>query len=246
MKKSNSPFLKCVSILTAILFIAVSVNCSTTAQSLVENSQRTISINMSATELIPADLIIFSININAEEKTPEAAFDTHKKREAVLASLLKEFDIKEEDINFQPIRMNKRTNYNNNRQEITTVQSNQQVSVSFSDFDIYEKIQVSLINNGFDSFNGNFSSTKIEEGKKKALVSAIQKAKERAAFIAEQSGVKIGDIQTINYSEHQIGRPQMVMEADMGRLKSESPSMMDFAQTVSVTSNISINFEIVN
>jgi uncharacterized protein YggE len=246
MKKSNSPFLKCVSILTAILFIAVSVNCSTTAQSLVENPQRTISINMSATELIPADLIIFSININAEEKTPEAAFDAHKKREAVLASLLKEFDIKEEDINFQPIRMNKRTNYNNNRQEITTVQSNQQVSVSFSDFDIYEKIQVSLINNGFDSFNGNFSSTKIEEGKEKALVSAIQKAKERAAFIAEQSGVKIGDIQTINYSEHQIGRPQMVMEADMGLFKSESPSMMDFAQTVSVTSNISINFEILD
>jgi uncharacterized protein YggE len=201
---------------------------------------------MSATELIPADLIIFSININAEEKTPEAAFDAHKKREAVLASLLKEFDIKEEDINFQPIRMNKRTNYNNNRQEITTVQSNQQVSVSFSDFDIYEKIQVSLINNGFDSFNGNFSSTKIEEGKEKALVSAIQKAKERAAFIAEQSGVKIGDIQTINYSEHQIGRPQMVMEADMGLFKSESPSMMDFAQTVSVTSNISINFEILD
>ena len=243
MNRFNKIYSKNIRLIPAILFLAVSINCSTMAQSVVENPQRTISINMSATELIPADLIIFSININAEEKTPQAAFDTHKKREAVLASLLKEFDIKEEDINFEPIRMNKRTNYNN-RQEEATINTNQQVSVSFSDFDIYEKIQVSLIENGFDSFNGNFSSTKMEEGKEKALVSAIQQTREKAAFIAEQSGVKLGEIITINYSEHQINYPPMAMEADMGRFKSEAPSMMDFAQTVSVTANISINFSI--
>lgn len=243
MNRFNNIYSKNIRLIPAILFMIVGVNCSTMAQPVAENSQRTISINMSATELIPADLIIFSININAEEKTPEAAFDTHKKREAVLASLLKEFDIKEEDINFEPIRMNKRTNYNN-RQEEVTVNTNQQVSVSFSDFEIYEKIQVSLIENGFDSFNGNFSSTKMEKGKEKALVSAIQKAKERAAFIAEQSGVKLGEITTINYSEHQVNYPPMFMEADMGRFKSEAPSMMDFAQTVSVTANISLIFQI--
>lgn len=243
MNRFNNIYSKNIRLIPAILFMIVGVNCSTMAQPVAENSQRTISINMSATELIPADLIIFSININAEEKTPEAAFDTHKKREAVLASLLKEFDIKEEDINFEPIRMNKRTNYNN-RQEEVTVNTNQQVSVSFSDFEIYEKIQVSLIENGFDSFNGSFSSSKLEEGKDKALVSAIQKAKERAAFIAEQSGVKLGEITTINYSEHQVNYPPMFMEADMGRFKSEAPSMMDFAQTVSVTANISLIFQI--
>lgn len=218
-------------------------NCNTTAQSVIENSQRTISINMSATELIPADMIIFNININAEEKTPETAFETHKKREAVLATLLKEFDIKEENINFEPIRINKRTNYNN-RQEEVTVNTNQQVSVSFSDFEIYEKIQVSLIKNGFDSFSGSFSSTKIGEGKEKALVSAIQKAKERAAFIAEQSGVKLGAIQTINYSDYQVNSRQRSVEMKLFESPDEAPSMMDFAQTVSVTANISIVFSI--
>ncbi|MEQ9090698.1 MAG: SIMPL domain-containing protein [Balneola sp.] len=243
MKKTSTRFSKGISLISAILFLTIALNCTTTAQSVIENSQRTISINMSATELIPADLIIFSININSEEKTPETAYDTHKNREAVLASLLKEFDIKEENINFEPIRMNKRTNYNN-RQEEVTVNTNQQVSVSFSDFEIYEKIQVSLIENGFDSFNGSFSSSELEDGKDKALVSAIQKAKERAAFIAEQSGVKLGEITTINYSEHQVDYPPMFMEANRGLFKSDAPSMMDFAQTVSVTANISINFEI--
>lgn len=243
MKKTSTRFSKGISLISAILFLTIALNCTTTAQSLVENSQRTISINMSATELIPADLIIFSININAEEKTPEAAFETHKKREAVLASLLKEFDIKEENINFEPIRMNKRTNYNN-RQEEEMIQTYQEVSVSFSDFEIYEKIQVSLIENGFDSFNGSFSSSELEDGKDKALVSAIQKAKERAAFIAEQSGVKLGEITTINYSEHQVDYPPMFMEANRGRFKSDAPSMMDFAQAVSVTSIISVVFSI--
>ena len=227
MNRFNNIYSKNIRLIPAVLFLFFSINCSTMAQPVAENSQRTI-----------------SININAEEKTPEAAFDTHKKREAVLASLLKEFDIKEESINFEPIRINKRTNYNN-RQEEVTVNTNQQVSVSFSDFEIYEKIQVSLIENGFDSFNGSFSSSELEEGKDKALVSAIQQAKEKATFIAQQSGVTLGNIQTINYSEHQVNYPPMAMEADVGRFKSESASMMDFAQTVSVTSTISINFEIV-
>ncbi len=243
MKKTSTRFSKGISLISAILFLTIALNCTTTAQSLVENSQRTISINMSATELIPADLIIFSININAEEKTPEAAFDTHKKREAVLASLLKEFDIKEENINFEPIRMNKRTNYNN-RQEEGMIHTYQEVSVTFSDFEIYEKIQVSLIKNDFDSFSGSFSSTKMGEGKAKALVLAIQQAKERAAFIAEQSGVKLGVLQTINYSDYQVNSRQRSVEMKLFESPDEAPSMMDFAQTVSVTSNISIVFSI--
>lgn len=73
MNRFNNIYSKNIRLIPAILFIIVGVNCSTMAQPVAENSQRTISINMSATELIPADLIIFSININAEEKTPEAA-----------------------------------------------------------------------------------------------------------------------------------------------------------------------------
>ncbi len=224
------------------LFLTLS-NCKTVAQSSnsTPNVPGSISIDMSATELIPADIIVFNININASAKTPQDAFDEHKKRESVLAGLLKEFDIEESEINFQPVRINKTTNYNNNRRE-EAVQTNQQVSVSFSDFSIYEKIQLTLIENGFDSFNGRFSSSKMEEGKIKALDMAIQKAKERAEFIAEKSGVKLRSITKISYSDHQVTRPPVVMEdAAMMRASSES-SMMDFAQTVSVTANISIEF----
>lgn len=203
--------------------------------------EKSISLNMSASEMLPANLIVFNININAEGDSPREAFELHKKRESVLAGLLKKFDIKEEDIKFQPVQISKR--YSNNGRN-TTPQTNQQVSVSFSDFKIYEEIQVSLIENGFDSFNANFSSTELEEGKLKALESAIALAKQRAELITKAAGVKLGTILNMNYSDHQ-GSFYRVSAMDMPAppMVKES-SMMDFEQTVSVTANINIVFAI--
>ncbi|MFV1885374.1 MAG: SIMPL domain-containing protein [Balneola sp.] len=202
-----------------------------------------ISINMTASEAVEADLIIFNINVNAEGKSPQAAFEIHKQREVLLASLLKEFDIKEEQIRFQPVRMSKR--YHNDRNSQITV-TNQQVSVTFSDFDIYEKIQLTLIENGFDNFNGNFSSTNIAEGKDKALISAIQSAKEKAKLIAKASGVEFGDVITISYSDYTVTPRSGRALYNMDMMEAASSSMMDFDQVVTVTANISIEFAIRN
>lgn len=209
----------------------------TSAQEHVD--ERTITINMSASEMLPADLIIFNVNINAEADSPEKAFQIHKERESLLAELLKKFDIKEENINYEPIRMNKR--YRND--DRMTTATNQSVSLTFSDFSIYEKIQVTLIENGFDSFNGRFSSTEISQGKEKALISAIEAAKERAELIAKTSGTSLGPVQHINYSDHQIGMPRQSDMMELQVMKSDA-SMMDFSQSVSVTANINISFSI--
>ena len=222
-----------ITLTVSLLFFGVS--CKSMAQQ-QPISERTITINMSASELLPANL--FNVNINAEADTPKEAFEAHKERESLLADLLKEFDIKEEDIDFEPIRMNKRY-----RNESQTTVTNQSVSLSFNNFGTYEKIQITLIENGFDSFNGQFSSTEISEGKEKALISAIEAAKERAELIANTSGVALGPVQTINYSDHQIGIPRKSSMMAMDAVRSES-SMMDFAQTVSVTANINISFSI--
>ncbi len=202
--------------------------------------EKSISINMSASELLPADLIIFNININAEGDSPREAFEIHKKRESVLADLLKKFDIDEEDINFQPVQISKR--YSNNGRNMIP-QTNQQVSVSFNDFKIYEEIQVRLIENGFDSFNASFSSSKLESGKLKALESAIASAKERAQLIAKASGVKLGSVINISYSDYQVTPFRAKSTMDMEQVVVSS-SMMDFDQTVSVTANINIEFAI--
>ncbi len=221
-----------------LTFLFFGIGCATQAQQ-IGDSQKKISINMTASEAVEADLVIFNININAEGKSPQEAFQIHKQREEVLAGLLKKFDIKEEDIKFLPVRMNKR--YSNDRNNQITV-TNQQVSVTFRDFDIYEEIQLTLIENNFDNFNGSFSSTMISEGKEKALVSAIQAAKEKATLIASASGVDLGTIINISYSDYTVTPRSSSGRFDL--MEQSSASMMDYNQIVNVTATISIEFSI--
>lgn len=224
------------------LLLMLFVGCSAQAQ-MLNPTPSTIDVSMTSSELLPADLIVFTININAEERTPRLAFTKHKERETLLAGLLKEMDIAEENIKYQPIRINKM--YRNNREDKYS-QTNQQVSVTFSDFSLYEELQLTLIENDFDSFNGNFSSTHMEKGKKNALKQAISAAKERAELIANETGVTLGTPFHISYSDYAV-RPTMSMEYDATALRSSAaPSMMDFAQTISVTATISIQFSIQN
>ena len=229
-----------ITLTVSLLFFGIS--CTTLAQQPV--SERTITINMSASELLPADLIIFNVTINAEGETPQEAYELHRERESILAGLLKDLNIKEENIDFEPIRMNRRqvngNRYNNQEPQYVT-NTNQSVSITFNDFEMYERIQLTLIENDFDTFNGQFSSTKIAEGKEKALISAIEASRERAELIAQTSGVEVGDIYTINYSDHQISIPRKVNSMEMMSMAADA-TMMDFAQTVEVRSNINISY----
>jgi len=224
-----------------VLVLMFGVGCSATAQSIDQNSG-TINISMSATEYLPADRIVFNINLNAEERTPRSAYQKHKEQETLLASLLQEFELEDDDIRFQPIRIDKM--YRNNREDLYS-RTSQQVSVTFNDFSIYEEIQLTLIENNFDSFNGNFSSSKMEAGKEAALLSAIKAAGERAKLIAEVAGVELGKAYQIDYSEHAVNYPSVVMES-RAMMADAAPSLMDFEQVVSVTSGISIQFRIEN
>lgn len=238
----NGNRLSKITLTVSLLFFGMS--CTTLAQQPV--SERTITINMSASELLPADLIIFNVNINAEGKTPQEAYELHRERESVLAGLLKELDITEDNIDYEPVRMNRRqvngNRYSNNQEPEYITATNQSVSITFDDFSLYEKIQLNLIENGFDSFNGSFSSSKIAEGKETALISAIEAAKERAELIARTSGVELGSVSNINHSDHYIGLPRKTSSNMEAMSMVRDASMMDFSQTVEVRANINISY----
>lgn len=200
----------------------------------------TLNISASATVEVPADIIYFNINLNAESDSPQAAYDLHKEREQVLVELMKEYNIEEEDLTFQPISINK-TNVNSriNQREVR-YQTRQQVSIRFEDFDIYETIQIGLIENDFDNFNGRFSSTKAEEGKDEAIRKAIQSAKEKADVIAEESGVALGKINQLSYSHRQV--QPYAADVMSARVESSQPGLLEYAQTVTIEATISMEF----
>jgi uncharacterized protein YggE len=201
-----------------------------------------LSISVEEQVEMPADIIQFNINLNAEAETPQAAYQLHNKREEVLVNLLEKYDIAEEDIIYQPISIHKTNDYRREENEKTTYQTRQSVSLTIKDFKIYEQIQIGLIENGFDTFSGLFMSTKAELGKKQALKKAIQAAKEKAQLIAEEAGLQLGDILRINYSEHQY-RPYP--RANGYVALSETVQLTQYEQTVTFSALVSIDFELV-
>lgn len=204
---------------------------------------KVLSISAEGSVDLPADIIQFNINLNAEADGPQKAYDLHKQREDVLVQLLERYDIEDRDINFEPVsisRYNPGGRYS--EQEADRFRTQQAVAVKLTNFDIYERMQVALIEAGFDSFSGSFSSSEAEAGKDRALRRAIQTAKEKAALIANEAGVEVGTISGIDYS-HNEERP-MFARNNMAMLESSGGQLLDFKQVVTVTARISIEFTI--
>lgn len=193
---------------------------------------------------LPADVIRFNVNLNAEGDTPQKAYDLHKQREKVLVNLLEKYDIKEQNISFEPVAIQKNNAGRPYTKEETIYQTRQSVSLTLSDFEMYEQMQVTLIDEGFDNFNGNFLSTEAEEGKDRALRRAISNAKEKARIIVDESGVKMGSIVAIDYSHRQIG-PAYARSNDMIAVQATENQLMKYDQVVTITADITIKFQIV-
>lgn len=207
------------------------------------NASGVLSVSAEGSVELPADIIRFDVNLNAEAATPEEAFELHKEREEVLVQLLESYRIKETDIDFQPVSISKSRRYPQpNGKEITTYQTRQLVSLTLRDFDNYEKIQIELIKADFDNFSGHFLSSEQESGKNKALRKAIQEAKEKARLIAGEAGVKLGPISKINYTETQH-RPYEMQQYASVRADSES-KLMKYDQMVVIKATVQIDFEI--
>ncbi|WP_138430118.1 SIMPL domain-containing protein [Fodinibius saliphilus] len=205
-------------------------------------NQGQISVNASAQVLLPADIISFRINVNAEADTPQEVYKLHKERERVLVELLKKHDIKDKNINFDPISIHSQYDRSYQNRKKKRIRTQQAVILSLGSFDIYEEIQLTLIKNNFDEFSGSFSSSKKEKGEDNALKKALKLAREKADTIADETGLTISGIANINYSYNQHPpRPVKMMEQ---AAMPSSGSLLQFDQTVSVSARVSINYDV--
>lgn len=203
-------------------------------------SQRTLHVTASAKVLLPADLIQFNITISAEAKTAQKAYQKHQQLEQELVSLLEKYNIDEEDIQFQPMSISEyREGYGESY--TTYYQTRQTVTITFSNFDIYENIQVALIGHGFDQFSGNFLTTQKKKGMDKALRKAIQNAKDIAQLMAEEAGVQLVKVKSMSYSENTV-RPYASSRVALAA--AETQGLLQYSQTVAVTARVSMEFVI--
>ncbi len=205
--------------------------------------QGVLSISSEGSVELPADIIQFNINLNAEADSPQKAYELHKEREKVLVQLLEKYDVEEKDIHFEPVSISKSGQSGRYSEEEPAYQTRQMVTLKLSDFGVYEQIQVTLIQENFDNFSGQFLSSKAEQGKDNALQKAIRTAKEKARLIAEEAGIKLGSITGINYSHNQY-EPVFARSKDVMAMGSSESQLLKYDQVVTITANISINFAI--
>lgn len=218
---------------TLLLFLTLSLHA--------QHSPSSIQVNATGQVQVPADMIRFSIQVNAEGSSPQQVYDLHKKREATLVELLREYEIAEEHIRYRPISI---TSVNDNRRQAgdPSVRTSQQVNLTLEDFEVYERIQLGLIESGYDQFNGNFSSTQADSARDEALAKAIEEARRKASLIAREAGVTLGNILEISYGGATFPSERAMMMSDMA--VSESADLMEFSQTVTISSSISIRYAI--
>ncbi len=220
----------------SLIFVLILLSTALQAQ----NS--TLSINASSETEVPADRISFHIQMNAEADSPQEAYELHKEKEEVLVELLKKHEVPEKDIRFDPVSIHKRS-VMDERERKTVIATNQRVTLMLDDFSKYEEIQVTLIENNFNEFSGQFLSSKIKEGEDEALKKAIRTARKKAEVIVGETGGTIGSIKKINYS-YNSSPPVPLERMEMRLMDQNGGSLLNFDQTVKVMATISIEYRI--
>lgn len=225
-------------LLSGFLFLA----CNTSGQTFSEGSDNpapVISVDATGEVTIPADIIQFNIQLTQYSESAREAFREHKKLEEFLTDLLLKEGISSDDIKTEPVSIRSRTR----GEQQHGFQTNQSVTLKLQDTEQFEDMQLVLIENNFDNFSGQFSSTKIADAEDEALNKAVSEAKREAGILAKAAGVRLGGIQAIHYSGSDV--PYRAAKMEMS-YDGSSGSLLQFEQTIPVQKNVQVVFKLAN
>jgi len=207
-----------------------------------ENNESLISISATGQVYVLADIAHMSINISISDENAERAFELHRERESFLAELLQELNFADEKIRYQPITIRPNRQRDGDIHSITS----QQIRLELEEIEMLSELQIALIQNGFDNFSGNLSSTKIEDAGDEALRNAVNIARKDAEILALAADKTLGEVKSINHTSDYSFRPSAMAETFQMREMDSGPSMFEFSQMVSVEKRITITFELIS
>lgn len=234
---------KQIAALLAAAFLAVAP-ASQYAQTPADHHRPTVDVNATGKVLVPADQVVFLIHIEASAPTAARAFQQHKELEAKLVKILKSMSIDEKDISYELISLARLKSYNNQREEEYS-QTRQSATVMLRDVKLYEKIQIALIDGGFDRFEARFTSSKAESARAEALKKAVETSKADAEVLAKAAGAAIGRAVTIGSSSYDVSpMPRMEFKAMMSAGADAADPLTTIPQTVAVTASVHIVWEL--
>lgn len=164
------------------------------------NTQDRFSVSGSGTVYAKADIANIQVGLRTGTKktAADATVDSTKKMNDIITELknlgIEEKDIKTSNYNLSPVY-----NYTNDRgQELVGYEVTQNVNLKIRDLSKIGDVIAKTTEKGANQI-GNISFTIDDEYelKNQARELAIEKAKEKAMLIAEQSGMKLGEIKSV-------------------------------------------------
>lgn len=203
----------------------------------VSYPERSITIDASAEIAVPADIVQFNIKLTVTAGEAGEAFRLHKEKESFLADLIKKEGLQDKNLSFQPVSLNSGTT-RDGANRFSTMQS---VSLTLTDFTLFERIQQILVEYGFTNFRDSFNSSERQNGEEEALKQAIANAQKKAAIIAESIDKHIITIKSV---EHHASPATFALDSRSLAASAMPSSMLDFEQSIKVSSQVRIVFEI--
>lgn len=164
------------------------------------NNQDRFSVTGSGTVYAKADIANLEVGLKTEAKKTAALATTENtnKMNEIVAEL-KNLGIEEKDIKTSNYNLNPVYNYTNNRgQELVGYEVTQNLTLKIRDLSKIGDVIAKTTEKGANQIgNINFTIDDEFELKNQARELAIQKAQEKAALIADQSGMKLGEVKSV-------------------------------------------------
>lgn len=215
-----------------------------------DDNQDRFSVVGSGVVYAKADIANINVGLKtgAKKTAAEATKDSANKMNAIIAEL-KKLKIEEKDIKTSDYNLNPIYNWTNDKgQELIGYEVTQTVSVKIRDLNKIGDVIAKTTEQGANQI-GNISFTIDDEFalKNQARELAIKKAKEKAVMIAEQAGMKLGEVKSVTESSEPVVYPmyanaKMDLAVGGGRESLPSPEIQTGQNEIKV--DVTLTYEV--
>ena len=206
----------------------------------------TISVSGAGEVLVPADIAIVSLGVNARDKDVLSAQETVNSAIADVRDALLEAGVAQEDINTGYINLYAVYDYDGDQEQVVAYNADSTLAIRVTDMEKVGEVIDTAFHAGANTLDGiSFSASDIKDASADALREAVSDAKVKAEVLAEASGLEISGIESITenntYSYDGGLRNNFSVKNEVGS-DTATPTYVQAAKlTVSATVTITYN-----
>lgn len=205
---------------------------------------RTLRVQASAEVQVPPNRVTITVGVSAQNANLKQGAETLQKTTAQILQFCRQWNIKEKNLQTQNVSVYPQyPGEYSPKQTQTLYRLNQTLSVTLEDLARYDKILYGLLQNGANQIESvEFYSSQEAKYRQNALRQAVKKAREKAELLAQEAGVKLGKVLTLEEENSSFGAfanaRQNFFAADSGAQNTLAPGLISVQAKVGVVYQI--------